>query len=71
VSPWSETAAPRFVYDERYVEPEIQLLVLEAIAVDSDADLLRTTRMNRYKPTGARTSSGLYQYELVEESSLF
>ena len=68
-SPLSESP-PRFVYDRRYVEPDLQLLVVEELSCASGPLLPCTTRMNRYKPTGTRTSAGFYEYELVEELTL-
>lgn len=63
-------AGPRFVYDRRYVEPEIELLVAEPFAIDGPAQIHLLNRVRRYTPTGTRTAGGLYEYELVEESSL-
>lgn len=66
----AQDSPPRFVYDRRYVEPEIQVLVLEGHSAGTNGQLPCMTRMNRYKPTGARTQAGFYEYELVEELSL-
>ncbi|HUX22535.1 MAG TPA: hypothetical protein VMW69_14950 [Spirochaetia bacterium] len=61
---------PRFVYGRRYVEPAIELLIAEAPLIGAAEGLHILDRIIRYKPTGARTASGFYEYELVEESSL-
>jgi hypothetical protein len=52
------------------VEPDVELLIAEG-PVDGESESLQVLdRIIRYKPTGTRTPSGFYEYELVEDSSL-
>ena len=59
----------RFVYDRRYVEPEIQLLAVERLGTSPEGVEL-IDRLRRYRPTGVRTTAGLYEYELISDSPL-
>lgn len=66
----SFSKVPRYVYDPRYIEPEIQILVLERDEREQSTDIAQVRGLNRYRPTGTRTSAGLYEYELAEECPL-
>lgn len=62
--------SPRYLYERRYVEPDIELLILDPSLEGTEEEPPCLHRIIRYRPTGIRTPSGYYEYELAEESSI-